>query len=276
MITKKSDNKHGTLLYVTIYSLLVATSLSLTGCATTKGMFSSWSFFGSGEEEKEEVVEPAATLVVGAMDAYRVGKYNTALGFFQKIKDRYPFSPQALLAELKSADCEYYNEDYEKAKMLYKEFEEQHPTNEAVPYIMFQIGMCDFSRTDQLDRDPSGAQDSIKSFSRLLRAYPDSPYTNEAKSRIKTARNFIVNHEYMVAVFYVRTKKYKQAQHRLKYLIAMYPDAFVIPQAKKLQARLEAGDPPKWGLDKWLPSWSMPDWSLEDIGIGKKTADTQE
>jgi outer membrane protein assembly factor BamD len=271
MMIKKYDNKHRAGLRTAAYLLLFAACLSLTGCAATEGMFSSWSFFGLGD--KEEKFDPADKLIVQGMASYERGRYNTAMKDFQEIKDRYPFSPEALLAELKLADCKFYNENYEEAKELYKEFEEQHPANEAVPYVMFQIGMCDYSRTDRIDRDSTGAQDAIKSFSRLLRTYPDSPYTEEAKSRIRSAREFIVNHEYYVAVFYVRTKKYEQAKHRLKYILTMYPDASIIPKAKALQERLAAGDPPKWGLDKWLPSLSMPDWSLGDIGIGTQDDD---
>ncbi|MDU9049724.1 MAG: outer membrane protein assembly factor BamD [Candidatus Electrothrix sp. Rat3] len=266
MISKKNNGGTAVLIRTIVYLLLVTTCLSLTGCATTEGMFSSWSFFGLGD--KEEKFEPADKLIVQGMESYKIGRYNTAMKDFQEVKDRYPFSPEALLAELKLADCEYYNDNYEEAKELYKEFEERHPANEAIPYVMFQIAMCDYSRTDQIDRDSTGAQDAIKSFSRLLRTYPDSPYTREAKARIRAAREFIVNHEYYVAIFYVRTKKYEQAKHRLKYILTMYPDASIIPKAKALQERLAAGDPPKWGLDKWLPELTMPDWNLPDIGIG--------
>ncbi|WP_446010165.1 outer membrane protein assembly factor BamD [Candidatus Electrothrix sp.] len=252
----------------TVFCFLLATIyLSLSGCAATEGMFSSWDFFGLGEDG-EEKIEPAGKLVTQGMEAFKIGRYNTAMEYFQEVKDQHPFSPEALLAELKLADCAFYNDNYEEAKELYKEFEERHPTNEAMPYVMFQIGMCDYSRTDRIDRDSTGAQDAIKSFSRLLRTYPDSPYTREAKARIRAAREFIVNHEYYVAVFYVRTKKYDQAKHRLKYIVTMYPNASITPKAKALQKRLAAGDPPKWGLDKWLPELSMPDWNLSDIGIG--------
>jgi len=239
------------------YTLLFALCLSLSGCTTLKDMFGSWTF---GSQTEEDTFEPAESLAVKGMDDYGVGNYADALKSFQEIMDRYPFSPQAMLAELKAADCNYYNSEYKEAKILYKEFEERHPTNEAIPYVMFQIGMCDFSRTDRIDRDVSGAHDSIQSFARLLRAYPDSPYTREAKDRTRAAREFIINHEYFVAVFYVRTKKYEQAQHRLKYILSMYPDAAIIPKAKALLARLDAGEPPRWGLDKWLPELTMPDW----------------
>lgn len=274
MNTNKNYNKRRTRLRTSTYILFFAACLSLSGCATTEGMFSSWSIFESGDEEEQ--VEPVEKLIVQGMNAYNVGKYTTATKHFQEVKDLYPFSSEALLAELKLADCAFYNDNYKEAKELYKEFEERHPTNEAVPYVMFQIGLCDYSRTDRIDRDPTGAHDAIKSFSRLLRTYPDSPYTREAKARIQAAREFIVNHEYYVAVFYVRTKKYDQAKYRLKYIIAMYPDASIIPKAKALQQRLLAGDPPRWGLDKWLPDLSMPEWNLTKIGIGSRDDKTKK
>ncbi|XCN74820.1 MAG: outer membrane protein assembly factor BamD [Candidatus Electrothrix aestuarii] len=270
-IKHKRDKQGRTAIYL-LFCLIACSFLS--GCGATEGMFDSWSVFGFGGE-KEEKIDSAGTLVTQGMNAYKVGKYSTAIEHFQEIKDRYPFSPEALLAELKLADCKYYSENYEEAKELYKDFEEQHPTNEAVPYVMFQIGMCDYSRTDSIDRDPSGAQDAIKSFSRLLRTYPDSPYTREAKARIRAAREFIVNHEYYVAVFYVRTKKYDQAKHRLKYILTMYPDAAIIPKAKVLQERLAAGDPPKWGLDRWLPDLNLPNWDLSGVGIGTQDDDIE-
>ncbi len=273
-MTIKSSSASRTALYI----ILITVCLSLTGCTTMKDMFSSWSF---GSDEEEDIIELAETLAINGMDDYNVGNYADALKSFQQIMDLYPFSPHAMLAELKAADCHYYNDEFLEAKVLYKEFEERHPTNEAIPYVMFQAGMCDFSRTGRIDRDIKGAHDAIQSFTRLLRVHPNSPYTREAKARVRAAQEFIVNHEYFVAVFYVRTKKYEQAQHRLKYIIAMYPESAIIPRAEELAARLEAGKPPRWGLDKWLPDLGMPDWGMfegdekekgSSGGKGKKAA----
>ena len=114
MTIKKYENKRRAQRRAAAYILLLAACLTLTGCGATKGMFDSWSFFGFGD--KEEKFEPADKLIVQGMDAYKVGRYSTAIEHFQEIKDRYPFSPEALLAELKLADCKYYNENYEEAK----------------------------------------------------------------------------------------------------------------------------------------------------------------
>ncbi|MCL2458679.1 MAG: outer membrane protein assembly factor BamD [Desulfobulbus sp.] len=228
--------------------LLVATALAQYGC----GMFNKLTI---GEEEDEPKSRPPEELIVQGMDAYNTGDYKGAIKHFKIILDEHPFSAQAMLAELKSADAHYYDREYAEAKVLYKSFEERHPANEAIPYVMFQIGMCDHSRSDRIDRDIAGPQEAIKSFTRLINAYPQSPYAKEAKTRIKDAKEFIVNHEYMVAVFYVRTTRYDEAKYRLKYMLARYPDSDLAPKAKELLDSLEAGNRPTWGMNRWLPEF---------------------
>lgn len=146
--------------------------------------------------------------------------------------------------------------------MLYHEFEERHPTNEAIPYVMYQIAMSHYQQIDRIDRDTSGAENAIKEFSKLLRAFPNSPYKKEAKGRIRAANEFMVNHEYFVVEFYLRTEKYEEAQARLQYLISTYPDATITPKATKLLKRLEAGDPPGFNLSAWFQDNLLPDWEL--------------
>ncbi len=231
--------------------VLVLTASLLAGCSAFDGMFSAFRF---GEDEDPKSLPPE-TLIVQGMDAYDVGDYSTAIKSFKAILDEHPFSAQAMLAELKTADAHYYNKQYPEAKIQYKAFEERHPTNEAMPYVLFQIGMCDFMRSDRIDRDSSGVQDAIKSFNRLIQAYPQSPYSKEARVRLQEAKEFIANHEYFVADFYVRMEKYAEAQHRLKYILAMHPESSVAPQAKALLDKLESGNPPTTGMRKWLPDF---------------------
>jgi outer membrane protein assembly factor BamD len=253
--------------FVGIFFLCLS-SLMLGGCSTFDGMFDTFTF-GRGEKENTDMV-PAEGLIVQGMDAYNVGNYYKSLKAFNQILDQYPFSKEATLAELKAADSHFYTEEYVEAKALYLEFEERHPTNEAIAYVMFQVGMCDFRRTDRIDRDITGAQEAIQDFSKLLRSFPSSPYTREAKAHTAAAREFLVNHEYFVAVFYVRTEKYEQALHRLDYLISMYPDASIMPKAKDLRVRLAAGEPPKWGIRGWLPELTMPDVLFWDSDEGEE------
>jgi len=235
----------------TMVSFVLAFVL-VSGCAKVKETFQI--------EEKAEVQLPAEQLIIKGMEEYNVGKYFLAIEYFNEILDRYPFSPQAPLAELKAADSSYYMERYEEALVLYNEFEERHPTNEAIAYVMYQKGMCNYNRIDRVDRDITGAIESIQAFEELLRAFPESPYTEEARARIRAANEFLINHEFNVVEFYLRTEKYSQAETRLNYILAMYPDSSVAPRAEEILDLIEAGTPPKYGIGHWFKNLTLPDW----------------
>ena len=201
----------------------------------------------------------AESLALKGLDYYSHGKYEKARRSFESLLNQYPFSEYSLLAELKTADSNYYLKNYEEALLQYKDFEEHHPTNEAIPYVLFQMAMCYYSQIDTIDRDSSTATNAIYSFSRLLRAFPNSVYTEEAKARIMAARNFLANHEYYVASFYERTYSYEEAKARLEYLLRQYPDTNIAPQAEMLLYDLRQDNPPGRSLLGWLPK-SLPDW----------------
>jgi len=256
MAQRSTQNRKRTILLKSSLKLVLLSTLliSLGSCATIE------SWFGN-DEEATPVRLSAQTLAGKGMDEYSVGNYYKARKYFDEILDYYPFSQEATLAQLKGADSNYYMENYQEALMLYHEFEERHPTNEAIPYVMYQIAMSNYQQIDRIDRDTSGAEGAIKEFSKLLRAFPNSPYTNEARARIRAANEFLVNHEYFVVEFYLRTEKYTEAQSRLSYLINTYPDANITPRAKKLLARLKAGESPGFNLSSWFKDNILPDWT---------------
>lgn len=252
-----SPHSQSSILLTCIRSGFITTSLLflLAGCGKI-------TIFGIGADEEANLEAPAQELIIKGMDEYNLGKYYMAIKYFEKILDRYPFSAEAPLAELKAADSHYYMDHYAEALMLYEEFEDRHPTNEAIPYVMYQKAMCSYKQIDRVDRDVTGAVDAIQGFSQLLRAFPGSPYTEEANARIRAAKDFLVHHEYFVVKFYLRTGKYSQAEARLKYLLNMYPDASIVPQAKELLEKIESGNPPKTSLSSYFPDFSLPHWDF--------------
>jgi outer membrane protein assembly factor BamD len=197
--------------------------------------------------------ERAESLAREGLDDFKQGRYNSAFETFEKVKEQYPFSQYSRLAELKIADCKFHLKDYDEARLLYEEFERNHPTNEAVPYVLFQIGMAHFKQTGAIDRNTKGAAEAIQAFSRLLRTFPESPYTEEATARIKASRDFLAAHELSVANFYIRTGAFNQAASRLEYLLGNFPETSSVPEARDLQAALRADNPPRLPWHSWLP-----------------------
>lgn len=200
----------------------------LAGCAALK--------------DKEEA--PAEDLAKKGLEQYSHGRYFLAAETFKTIKERFPFSRFSLLAELKSADCQFYMKEYPEAVDLYVKFEQDHPTNEAVPYVLFQIGRSHYRTLSSFDRDTIGALEAITVFERLLRSYPRSSYVEEAKTLIRKSKNFLADHELYVATFYFRTKEYGQARGRAEYLISSYPDSPAAAKARELINKIDQTAPP--------------------------------
>lgn len=210
--------------YLVLLSLLIIGIF--TGCAgkdrgieagKDKGLFSWFRSAASPSKPESEV-----NLSEEAMDYFVRGRYTLAEEIFQKVKDRYPFSQYATLAELRLADCKFYSGNYEEAISLYEEFEKLHPTNEAVTYVIFQEGSCYYRLMENPDRDQTSTHKLIKTYERLLNRYPDSPYSYEARKRIAEAKNRLAQHEILVARWYIRTGQVPQAKNRLEIAMDLY------------------------------------------------------
>ena len=176
------------------------------------------------EVAPKERDKPLPELFVKAERNFQRGRYDLAYQAFEEIKNKYPGTPEAVLAELRLADIKFWSEDYLEAISLYEEFEKFYPTNEAIPYVIFQIANCYYKLRQTPDRDPSYAKKAITHYERLLQNYPNSPYTLEAKKRIQELRELLAQHELYVAKFYHKIKYFRGAYNRLLYLIENYPD----------------------------------------------------
>ena len=172
-------------------------------------------------EEEEYTAEELAWV---AMDYYESGNYALAIEKFEKLKDWFPFSRYAILAELKIGDAHYKLEQYEEAIFAYEEFEKLHPRNEAIPYVIYQIGRCYYDRIDTIDRDQVPAREAMETFQRLIKGFPEDQYARLAKDHINKCYKSLAGHEYIIGVFYFKSKHYEAAYSRFMSVISNYPD----------------------------------------------------
>jgi len=189
-------------------------------------------------ETKEE--KPAQELANDGIDYFRDRDYRKAIESFEKLKDWYPFSKYAILAELKIADAHFSLEEYEDAIFAYEAFESLHPRNEAIPYVIYQVGLCYFKQIDTIDRDQTTAKKALDTFRRLKKQFPKSPYARNAGSRIKKCLKSLAGHELYVGLFYFKSKHYKAALNRFKSVLVNYPDVGVHKKALEHIALCEA------------------------------------
>lgn len=166
----------------------------------------------------------AKELTTQGSSEFREEEYTKAIKSFSTLRDWYPFSKYAILAELKIADAHYKLEDYEDARASYEEFENLHPKNEAIPYVIYRIGMCWYNRIETIDKDQTPAKKAIEQFQRLISRFPQDPHTPRAQKKIQRCMESIADHEESVAQFYLKGDHYKAALKRFETIFALYPD----------------------------------------------------
>ena len=184
----------------------------LSGCGVWKH------FFGDD-------MEPSPPeLMSEGLEKFRSGEFEAATEIFQKVKDRYPYSKDALQAELKMADALYQRGMFDEAYEEYSEFEKLHPKNPEIPYVIFQEGMCFYRQSSTIDRDQSKTLRAREEFERVIKRYKNSPYANLAKRKLRESLVNMAEHEVYVGNFYYRIGKYEAAMDRYLYVIDHFPD----------------------------------------------------
>ncbi len=192
----------------------------------------------SMKHKKEKTAEE---LMAEGLKAFNKKRYVMAIESFKKLKDWYPFDTAAIEAELKIADAHFELKEYEEAVVAYGEFENLHPRNQAIPYIIYRIGQCYFVQMDSVDRDQTSARKALDSFKRLTQQFPDNEHAKKAQKDITECYNSLVGHEMYVARWQFKTKRYKGAMARFKGIIEDYPDLGTHEEARKYIPLCEAG-----------------------------------
>ena len=197
--------------------------LLCTGCGTSLTNY----YFGDlfGKSKSSTIERSAEQLALDGMQQMRDKDYDDALKSFQQLKEHYPYSKYAILAELKLGDAHFYNKDYGNAVIAYEEFARLHPRNEVIPYVLYQIGMCHFLSFSTVDRDQEETRLAIEAFQRLIQTYPQSEYAQRGKKQLFECQKRIVAHEFQVGQFYFRLEQYASAKVRLDMIKETYPEA---------------------------------------------------
>jgi outer membrane protein assembly factor BamD len=164
--------------------------------------------------------------------------YEQAIDSLNKLNDRYPFSPYAMEARLMLGDAYALDEQYEEAAAVYEEFLGMHPRHESIDYVLFQIGVNKYNSHRSIDLPHTGLAEAIESFQRVIDGYPNSKYREPSAEYIVKSRKLMAEHEMYVADFYFKSKSYRAAWTRYKYIVDNFPDLTEIAQLAESKAKV--------------------------------------
>lgn len=223
--------------------------VSLSGCGVID-----YYFLEPPEDTAQELAEAGYA-------AMHEKDYDAAIEYFTKLKDRYPFSPYTAKAEVSLGDAYFMDEQYRAAVEIYKEFESLHPRHEAIPYVLFQIGVANYKQFKSLDLPQSNMGEALEYFRRVENTYPETEYARGAEEYIHKCRRYQAEHEVYVADLFWQLEKYLSAWKRYEYITEEYSDIEDISKYAtrrgKLAYFLYQKDNSKKELEKEQGSWKQ-------------------
>jgi outer membrane protein assembly factor BamD len=185
----------------------------------------------------------AAKIYAEAKEAMEDENYERAIELFETLEARYPFGRYAQQAQLESAYAYYKFSEPDSAIANADRFIKLHPKSPHVDYAYYLKGLSNFQRGDSFvakfmprnpaDRDPTPLMRSFEDFSLLVKNYPGSRYTDDARQRMVFLRNELAEYEMNIADFYIRRGAYIAAANRAKYVLENYQGATRVPLALK-------------------------------------------
>jgi outer membrane protein assembly factor BamD len=179
--------------------------LAAVGCAS------------SGTRIPEGTLEPDKFLFERGTEALNRKRWLTAREFFRTLMDSYPQSTFRAEAKLGLGDSflgERTAEAYVLAVNEYREFLAYYPQNEHAHRAQFQLAMAYFQQMRGPERDQTDTKNAIQEFTVYVQRYPDKPLIEEARQKLREARDRLSMSEYRVGYFYYRTQKVVPGGHR--------------------------------------------------------------
>ena len=203
--------------------ILLLSCLLLSACATSdEGKPINFSLTAKQNYEK-------------GLDELKAENYSEASRYFAYVKQKFPFSKYAALAELAAADTEFARGSYQEAIDAYKSFLRLHPKHEKVEegYVSFRIveahvkEMPDdwFLTPPSSEKDQSAVQDALREIDSLIYRFPNSKYFKPAREYRRGVMSRLIDHEVFVARFYLDRGHPKGAILRIKEALRRYPDS---------------------------------------------------
>jgi len=188
--------------------------ISICGCGWFSDLF----------RTKEPARVTPESLYQRGVELYRKGSYDKSIEVFQRLKEEYPLSKFAIMAELGIADSYFSDDKFVEAEASYSEFINLHPTNPNLPYVIYQLGMCHFHQMMSIDRDQTETKKAKKEFERLIAQYPSSQFSFMAEKMLRECNQRLGEHEFYVGRFYFKSKKYRAALKRFEAIARDYPN----------------------------------------------------
>lgn len=162
------------------------------------------------------------------LDAGRLGE---AAKKFAAIDRQHPYTEWARKALVMGAFTNYRQGNYEEAISMSKRYNTLYPTSPESAYAYYIIGLSYFRQIPDVTRDQAASRRAIAAMQEVIDRYPTSEYVEDAKTKIRFARDQLAGKEMQVGRYYLERKDYLAAIKRFRGVVEEYSNTRHVEEA---------------------------------------------
>lgn len=200
---------------------------------------------GGKRRDVAYVARDVDTLYQAAKDRLDRGDTKEAAALFDEVERQHPYSPWARRAQLMSAFSYYVARDYPKAVQTAQRFLSIHPGNRDAPYAYYLIAICHYEQISDVSRDQKVTQQAKDALTELIRRYPESNYSQDARLKLDLVNDHLAGKEMTIGRSYERSGRWLAASLRFRAVIDNYQTTSHTPEAlfRLVESYLSLGIP---------------------------------
>ncbi len=206
----------------------------------TKGaMVISLALLGAGCASNDDVdietyvnqVEPADQLFNQGLANLNSGRAGEAVKKFAAVDRQHPYSEYARRSIVLGAFANYRQGRYVEAIAAAKRYVTLYPTDKDAAYAQYIIGLSYWRQIPDVTRDQADSRRTIAAMTEVVERYPESEYVDDAKAKIRFARDQIAGKEMQVGRYYLERKEYLSSIKRFRTVVEEYSNTRHIEEA---------------------------------------------
>ena len=178
-----------------------------------------------------EQTDPADVLYNQGLANMNAGRLGEASKKFNAIDRQHPYSEYGRKALVMGAFSDYRQGKYEEAINSGKRYVQLYPTDPDAAYAQYIVGLSYFRQIRDVTQDQKESRRAIEAMEEVVQRWPDSQYVEDAKAKIRFARDQLAGKEMQVGRYYLERREYIAGIKRFRYVVEHYSNTRHVEEA---------------------------------------------